>query len=95
MNEFKEAKTLYAENQKTLLKEVKEHISKWKAIPSLWIGRLDFVKMTILPKVTYRFNAILVKIPMAFFCRNRRAHLKILMGSQRPQNSKNNLENEE
>ena len=51
MNEFKEAKTLYAENQKTLLKEVKEHISKWKAIPSLWIGRLDFVKMTILPKV--------------------------------------------
>ena len=56
----------YKENYKTLLKEIKQDLSKWRDIPYSWIGRFNIVKMTILPKVIYRFNTILIKISMAF-----------------------------
>ena len=62
----KETKELYTENYKTLMKEIKDAINKWRDIPCYWVGRINIVKMTILPNTIYRFNAILIKLPMSF-----------------------------
>ena len=84
----KETKDRYAENYKTLMKEIKDYPNRWRDIPCSWIGKNSILKMTILTKATYRFSANPIQLTMIFFTELEKIISQIVWKHKRPQIAK-------
>jgi len=91
----KETKDLCIENCKTLVKEIKEDTNRWRNIPCSWIGGVNIVKMSILPKAIYRFSAIPIKLPTVFFTELQQIISQFVWKYKKTSNSQSYLEKEE
>ena len=85
INLTKEVRNLYPKKYRMLLKEIEEDTKGWKNIPCSWIGRINIVKMSMLPRALYTFSAILIKIPWTFVRELEQIILRFLWNQKRPQ----------
>ena len=84
INLTKYIQDLYEESYNTLMNKIKEELNKWRYTPCSWVGRLNIVKISVLPNLIYRFNAIPIKLPSKLFCGYQQNDLKVIWSGENP-----------